>query len=217
MSQSDRMKRARRVERWGKNEKDNTKDIFLVKRGNNLRAIDTTRYVRTQPRFTVHKQKSPNKSKVVTKLVPLRPSVSTASAPSKPQNGNTLKLPYPITGTRRALLIGINYFDDPNNRLNGCVNDVKNIREVLISFYGYKAENIVLMSDDQTGPMRPTKANILSQINKMVSLLKSGDVMFLHYSGHGTQIQSVDGDERNNLDTPNQDDCRGHVGKAADD
>lgn len=123
-------------------------------------------------------------------------------------------IPAPVSGpvptsvpTKRALLIGINYLSDSRNRLNGCINDVKSVKELLTGKFSYDPSNVVLMSDDQTGPMLPTKENILSQLNKAVSLTKPGDTLFIHYSGHGIQVTSLNDDEKTNEDTPNQDDC----------
>lgn len=112
-----------------------------------------------------------------------------------------------LTGVKRALLIGINYLNDPYNKLNGCINDVQNIKQLLITKFGYKAENIILLSDNQTGELYPSKQNIINHINKIVALLKSGDTLFLHYSGHGTQIRAKDGNENLNTDTRGEDDC----------
>lgn len=109
-------------------------------------------------------------------------------------------------GVKRALLIGINYIGT-NNRLNGCINDVINMRQLLISEFSFKAENIVLMSDEIQGDLRPTKQNITNQINKITSSTKSGDTVFVHYSGHGSQLRDTNGDESTNLDTVGMDDC----------
>ena len=32
-------------------------------------------------------------------------------------------------GLKKALLIGINYIEDTSNKLEGCINDVKNIKK----------------------------------------------------------------------------------------
>jgi hypothetical protein len=40
-------------------------------------------------------------------------------------------------GRKRALLIGINYFGSPN-QLNGCINDVHNIKGFLLQRFGFK-------------------------------------------------------------------------------
>lgn len=40
-------------------------------------------------------------------------------------------------GRKRALLIGINYTGTAN-ALNGCINDVNNVKQFLISLYNFK-------------------------------------------------------------------------------
>ena len=114
----------------------------------------------------------------------------------------------PSSGTKRAVLIGINYLSDLQNRLNGCINDVKNIRQLLISTFQYQPDNIILLSDDQSDPTKvPTRANILAALQQAVDQTCSGDTLFIHYSGHGSQVQARGTKEKNNIETPNEDDC----------
>lgn len=108
--------------------------------------------------------------------------------------------------TKLALLIGINYYKNPENQLNGCINDINEIKTLLLKF-GFLNNNIVILTDNLTGLFEPTKANILTQINVLVKKVKSGDTVFVHYSGHGSQIYDLSGDERGNQTTPRQDDC----------
>uniref|UniRef100_A0A6C0C9Q5 Peptidase C14 caspase domain-containing protein n=1 Tax=viral metagenome TaxID=1070528 RepID=A0A6C0C9Q5_9ZZZZ len=108
--------------------------------------------------------------------------------------------------TKHALLIGINYYKNPANQLNGCINDVTEMA-ILLAGLNYKRENIVIMTDDKTGTSEPTKANILAQIKALVGRVKSGDTVFVHYSGHGSQVRDRNGDELKNLYTPGMDDC----------
>ncbi len=44
---------------------------------------------------------------------------------------------YSELGLKKVLLVGINYIEDPNNRLNGCINDVNNIKFQINRIYGY--------------------------------------------------------------------------------
>jgi hypothetical protein len=114
----------------------------------------------------------------------------------------------PPTGTKRAVLIGINYLSDRRNRLNGCIHDVMNMRQLLLTTFQYSPDNIILLSDDQTDPTKiPTRANILAALQQAVSSTRAGDTLFIHYSGHGSQVQAHGNEEQNNPDTPNEDDC----------
>lgn len=102
-----------------------------------------------------------------------------------------------IKGVKRALLIGINYFES-EYELHGCINDASNIKRLLVNSYNYLDENIILLSDDKASVSMPTKQNIIDSIDYLVSLTQPGDTLFVFYSGHGIQIKDVDGDETYN-------------------
>jgi len=96
--------------------------------------------------------------------------------------------------------VGINYAGTPRE-LNGCVNDAKNVRQFLMKSWGFKPENIVVLTDDTRDPKRlPTKANILGAMKWLVKDAKAHDSLFFHYSGHGGQIRDTDGDEVDGYD-----------------
>ena len=87
------------------------------------------------------------------------------------------------SGKRKALLIGINYFNT-SAELKGCINDVHNVSAFLIERYNYKREDMVILTDDQQNPvMRPTKANIQKAMGWLVANAQPNDALFLHYSG----------------------------------
>jgi hypothetical protein len=90
---------------------------------------------------------------------------------------------------KRALLIGINYIHTPQNRLNGCIDDIVDIKKVLMEQYQYQEENIVMLRDDVDIPsQQPTCANMLHELASIVSKSKDEDELWIHYSGHGSQI-----------------------------
>lgn len=136
--------------------------------------------------------------------------------PSKPQH-IIQPIPQPVLdshstgnetdGDKHALLIGINYLKNKNYGLDGCINDVQNVKKMLVDCFHYRPENIVVMTDNLKGSLEPTKKNMIQQIMNVVGKIKPGDTMYMHYSGHGVQIRSKDGDEAHNIDTPNMDDC----------
>ncbi|KAK7540501.1 metacaspase-1 [Phyllosticta citribraziliensis] len=104
------------------------------------------------------------------------------------------------TGRRKALLIGINYFGQ-RGQLRGCINDVKNMSGYLNQHYGYKREDMVILTDDQQNPMsQPTKANLLRAMHWLVKDAQPNDSLFFHYSGHGGQTKDLDGDEEDGYD-----------------
>ncbi|KAF5532630.1 metacaspase-1 [Fusarium mexicanum] len=104
------------------------------------------------------------------------------------------------TGRRKALLIGINYFNQ-EGELRGCINDVHNVSAFLVERYGYRREDMVILTDDQSNPaMIPTRENMIRAMGWLVSNAQPNDALFLHYSGHGGQVEDVDGDEDDGYD-----------------
>lgn len=103
------------------------------------------------------------------------------------------------TPTKRALLIGINYLNNPNARLNGCIEDIKHIQNMLMDAYSYPTENIVVLRDDMPAKM-PTKQNIVLALQMIAAVSAPNDEIWVHYSGHGTQLRDQNRDEADGLD-----------------
>lgn len=98
----------------------------------------------------------------------------------------------------KALCVGINNFKNyPNDALRGCVNDVNDMTDLLVKWYGIAPQNIVQLKDDQA-----TKANIMQNIKKMVDAAKEGkcDYLVFTLSTHGTQIEDTSKDEPDGAD-----------------
>ncbi len=91
-------------------------------------------------------------------------------------------------GTKRAVLVGINYVGQ-KNALSGCHNDVYNMKRYLMNAHGFEEEHIVeLIDDGKHDDKKPTKANILSALRQIVVESKPGDCVFFHYAGHGGRV-----------------------------
>lgn len=101
--------------------------------------------------------------------------------------------------TKRALLIGSNYTATPSVQLGGCINDIVNMRNTLIDAYGYQDQNINVLRDDDANRL-PTRANILASMSRLVSMSSPADTLWIHYSGHGTQVRDTNGDEQDKFD-----------------
>lgn len=84
--------------------------------------------------------------------------------------------------SNRALLIGINQYPSPN-QLSGCINDIGDMANFLITACKFQKSEITMLADG-----RATASSILSSIDRLISGAVSGDRLFLHYSGHGAQI-----------------------------
>ncbi|MBL8518565.1 MAG: caspase family protein [Betaproteobacteria bacterium] len=91
---------------------------------------------------------------------------------------------------KKAVLVGINDYKEIGD-LRGCVNDVKNMRDVLIQRFGFKTGDITLLIDKQA-----TRVAIEKAIKALIAGGKKGDTLYFHFSGHGSYVPSLgDADE----------------------
>jgi hypothetical protein len=90
---------------------------------------------------------------------------------------------------KRALLIGISKYE-VLPRLPGSKNDIELVRQVLVSRYGFSDNNVHVVRDEAA-----TRDGVLSSLNKIVKEAGPNDVVYIHYSGHGSQVEDLNGDE----------------------
>ena len=96
--------------------------------------------------------------------------------------------------TRRALVIGIGQQEDKAwGKINGD-KDVAYVAEMLKGAM-YKEENITRLVNRQA-----TKVGIIGAFKRMVASCRQGDMVYIHYSGHGQQMTDVHNDEKDGLD-----------------
>ena len=96
---------------------------------------------------------------------------------------------------RKALLCGVNLYEVPGADLRGCVNDIENMRGVLVDLYGFAEEDISVLTDHDA-----TKANIQEGLQGLTIGIEAGDVLYFHFSGHGSNVPDQDGDEADGRD-----------------
>ncbi len=96
---------------------------------------------------------------------------------------------------KRAVLIGVNRYRMPGADLRGCVNDVVNMTNVLTQVYGFAKSDIVTLTD-----FAATKKAMQAAIRALVTSGRKGDVLYLHYSGHGANVPDKNGDEADGRD-----------------
>ena len=94
----------------------------------------------------------------------------------------------------RALLIGINYIGSPYE-LSGCIYDTELITN---TFNRNGITDIKTLTDKSS--IKPTRENILYGIKNILEVSKSGDTVYLFYSGHGGSILDRSGDEADGRD-----------------
>lgn len=96
--------------------------------------------------------------------------------------------------SRKALIVGINRYQNPANNLNGCEPDAVDTYDTLLINGFPRTQRKLLLNE------KATKNNIMQQLDKLVDDTERGDVRVFYYSGHGTQIDDADGDETDVID-----------------
>lgn len=119
--------------------------------------------------------------------------------PPEPVSGNfpNTSQHQKTSGRRKALLIGINYYGT-SAELRGCCNDVDNMRKLLTQVFGWSQNCIHSLVDDGSTAM-PTKAKMLEEMRWLARDAQPGDVLFFHFSGHGSQIEDPQGYEEDGM------------------
>mgnify|MGYP001764312284 CR=1 FL=1 len=91
-----------------------------------------------------------------------------------------------------ALLVGIN--DYPYiAKLKGAVNDVENMRQLLVERFGFPddGEHMLVLTDEQA-----KRDAILHGLKEhLIAKATPDSVVVFHYSGHGSKIVDISGDE----------------------
>ena len=98
---------------------------------------------------------------------------------------------------RRALLVGINDYPNPEDRLEGCVNDVFTMSSVLQET-GFAPDDIRVVLNE-----RATARGILDRLDWLLDEVADDDDdwRFFYYSGHGAQIPMYgQGDDVDHID-----------------
>lgn len=94
--------------------------------------------------------------------------------------------------TKRALVIGLGEQQDKAwNKINGD-KDVPFVQAMLKNA-GFKSVTTLVNR-------QATKVGIVRAFKRMTASCKHGDVVYIHYSGHGQQMTDVHNDERDGLD-----------------
>lgn len=100
-----------------------------------------------------------------------------------------------INATKRALVIGVGAYPAENGwrQINGD-KDIPLVEDMLVA-NGFSKTNIVELKNEQA-----TAAAIRREMNTLISKAQAGDVIYIHFSGHGQQVTDIHGDEKDGLD-----------------
>lgn len=92
---------------------------------------------------------------------------------------------------KRALCIGVNDYPGTHMDLRGCVNDANNWASELEG----RGFSVTKLLDAQA-----TKAKMVAEMKGTIGAATSGDLVVITFSGHGTYVPDLDGDELDGLD-----------------
>ena len=84
-----------------------------------------------------------------------------------------------------ALLIGLDYVDFPEITLKTRVQSMNNAKQILMNFYGFVEENILVL-------IEPSRENILSMLNTIIGSSCFANEIIIYYSGYGNGIMKTD-------------------------
>lgn len=69
------------------------------------------------------------------------------------------------------------------------------MRQILLTRWGFPERNIGILKDEAA-----TRAGILAALEQLVKETRPQDTVYFHYSGHGSQVEDLNGDEEDGLD-----------------
>ncbi len=96
---------------------------------------------------------------------------------------------------KRALLVGIDAYAHVRP-LRGCVNDVAIMRGVLVDTFGFAADRIRQLTNEQA-----TRDAMLASLDTLVADTGTGDIVVFYFAGHGSQMTDREGDEPSGFDS----------------
>jgi formylglycine-generating enzyme required for sulfatase activity len=89
-------------------------------------------------------------------------------------------------GTKWALLVGIDKYENDISPLRFSVADVKEVRRALVENAGFPPDNVFLMTSDAPGGINvPTHINVIKRLDGLASKVGPHDTFLLYFSGHG--------------------------------
>lgn len=117
---------------------------------------------------------------------------------------------------KHAVLIGIGYYNDQakplktrrrdtsddvmkHTDLKGCVNDILLVEKYLLDVLGFDQQDIKKLLapdpsvklDDDDGVLEPSYDNIIQALQSLPSKASAGDLVYIHYSGHGARATTI--------------------------
>ena len=94
----------------------------------------------------------------------------------------------PVYTGSHALIVGVNKYPNlPKNlQLKYAVNDAEGMRQTLVDYYGFPADNVTVLTDEKA-----TLQGILDALDKLSdrSRVRPDDRILVYFSGHGQTVR----------------------------
>ncbi len=98
--------------------------------------------------------------------------------------------------TYHALLVAVTAYPNlpPKASLVGPNNDASLVREFLLNNapVTFEPQNVAVLADGIESTASPTRGSIRDALDRLADTVKSGDFVYLQFSGHGTQQPAMD-------------------------
>jgi hypothetical protein len=105
---------------------------------------------------------------------------------------------FSIAQTRHALIVAIGNYPDPKNNgwpVISSENDIPLIKNALVNNQHFSENNVWVLKDSMA-----TKKGIVDVLDKLIATVNKGDIVVIHFSCHGEQIEDDNNDEIDGLD-----------------
>ncbi len=102
-----------------------------------------------------------------------------------------------FSAEKYALIVAIGDYPDPGKNGWGKISSANDVPlvEGALEKQGFKPDNITVLKDSAA-----TKEGIKNAFDKLIARVHAGDIVVVHFSSHGEQIEDDNGDEMDNLD-----------------
>ncbi len=115
---------------------------------------------------------------------------------------------------KRALLIAVDHYEPPADyipaantagrakfyNLEGCINDALSMESVVVSRFQFSPAKVDTLFNDAA-----TRDHVLGKMNELLTKSASGDIAFIYYAGHGSQVTNTlsrEGDKKDETMVP---------------
>jgi hypothetical protein len=93
---------------------------------------------------------------------------------------------------RSAIIVGVSAYQDGLTTLPNATNDAKRLAQVLKEQCQFDSDRVyLLIENSKGGELVPTKSNILSRIEYLISSSSENEIILFYFAGHGAEISGT--------------------------